>query len=312
MKNRREFIVELTMAAAAISYLRPLQALAGMVSTDALLPGFNKLTILHSSNLYGQLTPLGVNDKLVGLGGLENLGRKIKAIRDNRSAVLLIDSGNMAPGAALSQGRALQFYNRLTKLGYDAVVPGKTDLVAGIKPFARMAQESRLRVIGGTGGSGQQGLLPYTILNKGNIEVALIDAGGRALKDIKATASNPIAALNATACRLKEAGACRLTICILQEDMPNCLRYAALSSGIDVMISSIGKTTIHNTRIVRNREDEEVILSHAGTRGTMLGQIDITFNERFEKVNIRPGAVLVGAKDEDYAQLLRKYRLYGV
>jgi 2',3'-cyclic-nucleotide 2'-phosphodiesterase (5'-nucleotidase family) len=88
MTDRRKFIAQVTMAASAATFLRPLNIFAGSSRQNPFL--VEQLTILHTSNLQGQWEMLPENDKLHGLGGLRQLSRQIKEIRSKTAATLVI------------------------------------------------------------------------------------------------------------------------------------------------------------------------------------------------------------------------------
>jgi 5'-nucleotidase len=312
MKNRREFLAQFTMAAAAVTFFKPLQVFAG--SNKENLPGsYNTLSILHTSNLKGQLSSLSKNEKLYGLGGLNNLAKKIRTIREENSSLLLIDSGNIYSGKVHSEEAQLEFYNIFSKLKYDAVIPGKTDLTLGSEVFNELAHKSNLKLVPHEDSFITGNLLPYKIIHKKNIEIAIIDAGANSLlKKGKFTDSACISAINKTAEKIKDQNECRFIVCIIQEEFLKCIKYISGSSNIDVVISSMDKTSVYNSRIVRNKFDQEVLLSHAGTKGTMMGSINITFNECFEKINVKSQAIFVGAEDMEISFLLKKYGLFEV
>jgi 2',3'-cyclic-nucleotide 2'-phosphodiesterase (5'-nucleotidase family) len=306
MTNRRDFLVKFTMAASAASILKPLNVFAGVTTKPSVLSGTNRLTILHTANLNGQLYALEMGEKMVGYGGLQNITKEIAGIKKDTAAVLLIDAGNIT-GLLQTKEERLNFYKIINNAGYDAVIPGRTDLALGKTCFEELIKEGNLNAVSSSGHLAFDGLLPYSVFNKGNMRVGVINAGAAALKDFHyASASQAAVAINQTAHVLRSSKICTLIICVVQFSVIKCSILAGFSNGIDVMISSAETTSLHNTQIIRNKSNHEVIVSYAGTKGGMMSRIDLTFNDKGEKINVASKAVIAGAEAESYAGIAKK------
>ena len=308
MNNRRQFIVNMTMAAGAITVLKPFKSFAGL--GEPFYINRNKLVLLHTANLNGQWQSLAANEKYVGLGGIENLSTKIKAIRNEKIPVLLVDAGNIINRAG-SDKEHLQFYKAVSGLKYDLIIPGKTDLQKGGPHFYQMVKETGLKVAEPFSQSKliYDNILPYQILNKGNLQVAVIDAGSNSLKRL----NNPrdgVSAINKTAALLKEKINCVLTVCLLQEELLKTETYANTSSGVDIFVSTVSCHSIFNTKILRNKNNQEVMISFAGSRGTMMNRIDIEYSNTMDKINVKSKLELIGVNDDQYTASIKKYDLY--
>ena len=308
MNNRRQFIVNMTMAAGALTVLKPLKSIAGF--SDPYYLNRNKLVLLHTANLNSQWQALAANEKYVGLGGIENLSAKINAIRNEKIPVLLVDAGNII-NQAKSDKDQLAFYKAVSALNYDAVIPGISDMQKGAPHFYQMAKESGLKVAGANVQPKliYDNILPYYILNKGNLQVAVIDAGTYTLKRLD-NPRNVAVAISKTATLLKEKINCVLTVCLLQEDLTKTESYANASTGVDIIISTISCHSIYNTKILRNNNNREVMISFAGSRGTMMNRIDIAYNNTMDKINVKSKLELIGVNDDQYTASIKKYDLY--
>ena len=310
MTNRRQFLVKFTMAAGAVSLLRPLNVFAGF---GAPYPcNRNKLILLHTSNLMGQQKALHGSNKYSGLGGLEALSAKIDEIRNENTPVLLIDAGNMVADSGSAE-QHLRFYKAISKLGYDAVIPGRSDLLKGTDHFNKMMMDSGLIFAGikQQDAGIYNGRLPFRLLNKANLQVAVIDCGANSMRRLK-NSRNAIGAINRTAGILKQQNSCILTVCILQEEYDRSIKLAQSSSDVDIFLNSYELHSIHSTKIMRNSKGNEVMLSYSGSRGAMINRVDITCNENQEKMNVSSKLVLIGINDDDYIASLKKYRLYNL
>ncbi len=312
MTNRRDFLVKFTMAASAVSILQPFNIFAGVGAKLPLSSGSNMLTILHTANLKGQWAALGACVKLAGLGGLQHVAKKIGKIKKENPSVIVIDAGNLLSGRLQTKEERLQFYKNVSNAGYDATTPGSTDFALGATCFNELVKESGLNIVSDDKQFAIDAAeLPYSIIKKGKTQIGVINAGITALKS---THNTPIlsaaVALSQTAHLLRTSKNCTLIICIVQYSEKKCLKLAGLSSGVDVMISAAEKTSIHNTEIVRNKLNYEVIVSYAGAKGTMMSRIDLTFNDKGEKINVASKAIFAGAEDESYAGILKRCAVY--
>jgi len=311
MTNRRDFLVRFTMAAGAVSILKPLNAFASVGGKCLTPTRTSMLTILHTANIQGQWSSLGITEKLSGLGGLQNITEKLAGIRNENSAAVVIDAGNMS-GHRQTREERLNFYKRVSDAGYDAVIPGWTDLALGTTCFAEIANVSGVNIVPYNKQLGiNASLLPYSILKKGKACIGIINAGIPALKDAQNTSTLPLAmVINQTAQLLRSSKNCTLIICVVQSSDKKCLKLAGLSAGIDVMICAVDKTSLHNTQIIRNKSNHEVIISYAGAKGATISRIDFTFNECGEKINMASKAIFTGAENESYAGILKRYAAY--
>lgn len=309
MTNRRDFLVKFTMAASASSFLKPLHVFAGVGANMPNQTGNTVLTILHTANLKGQWSSLGMDEKLGGLGGLKNITKKIDDIRNQNHEVLVIDAGNMS-GHHQTKEERLHFFDKLSKAGYDAVIPGRTDLTYGKTCFTELIKETNLNTVSSTGQLTTGSVLPYSLFKKGKTRIGIINAGTAALKNAHISGLHPEVVMNQTAHLLRSSKNCTIIICVVQSTAGKCSKLAGLSDGIDVMVSAAENNSIHNTQIVRNRSDHEIIVSYAGPKGSMMSRIDFTFNDKREKINVASKAIFAGAESETYAVIVKKCAMY--
>lgn len=153
--------------------------------------------------------------------------------------------------------------------------------------------------------------LPYSVVKKGKTKIGVINAGTSGSKDKPNTITESVAtAISQTAELLRSSKNCSFIICIVQAFDANCLKLASLSSGVDMMFSCTDKPSLHNIRVVRNKCNHEVIISYVSTQDAMINHIDLTFNDKREKINVTSKAIFSGAEDESYAAILKRYALY--
>jgi hypothetical protein len=147
--------------------------------------------------------------------------------------------------------------------------------------------------------------LPSTLVKKGNIRIGIINADTGS----NASFSHLALAINKTARMLNNSLNSHIVVCIMPPFV-NCRHpLAKLSSGVDIMLCSIEKTTIHNTDILRNKAGEELILSYAGKKGTTISRMDLTFGKQQERTGFASKAIFVGAR-EGYTGIMKQYNLH--
>jgi len=299
MANRREFLVKFTMAASAATILKPLHAFAEFGATHS-VSNINTLTLLHTANLQGQWQALGIKEKLYGLGGLENLCKRISKIKSDVPSSLVVHSGDIV-STTTSEKDAIAFYTKMTKAGYSAVVPGRTDLKKGTTHFAQLAKKSGLPAIDTEVEKTGNSLLPYQIVTKGNVQTAVVQ-----VPFFKNTFSSAESLIK-TGAFLRETKNCNLIIGIVQNTEQKCVELASLSYGIDVLFSTAENALMHNTKIVHNKNCEEAIVSFAGQKGTMMSRIDLAFDAEGNKIAFASSPIFIGAGKETYSTVLKRY-----
>lgn len=304
MTNRREFLVKFTMAAGAVSLLKPFNAFAAAGTHDTGVFAGDRLIILHTANLRGQWSALGNGGKLSGYGGLLNMRKKIEDIRREAVPVLLIDSGNMIDAQTYED--RLLFYKSMQAMRYDAVIPGETDLLHDPSCFTQMVNESGLQTIPPQQLQlSREAMFPYRMMKKGKQRVGIMHVP--AFRKVSGYSQSAIAAtMSRTARLLKEEKFCTLVVSLVQASRQNSLQLGMLSSHVDVIGSTAENTTIYNTEIIRNKMGNEVVLSFAGLKGTMMSRIDFAFNNKQEKISMGSKALFTSVKEQELTAILRR------
>lgn len=282
MSDRRKFVKQGVLAAGAVAFLRPFKSVAWAFEGPVAEP--LKLTILHTSDLHAGSNFLSTSSSNIG-----SIAKAVAKVRSEKANILLVNSGNLLNAASGNEAEHVAHLNKVQELGYSAVVPGAKDLEKGTAYLAELASQSQLKVVASNASHSQ--ILPYEVVNKGNLKVGIIGLAGQQLASttsLRATAEK----LNKTADHLKSTEACHAVVCLSYNDnkkhkngIKNDIAFAALSSNIDVIISgnnAAGKIT----RAVRNADKHEVLVASSGNIGAAVGRIDITFNEAFEKTHV--------------------------
>jgi 2',3'-cyclic-nucleotide 2'-phosphodiesterase (5'-nucleotidase family) len=301
MTHRRQFITQLTMAVGAASILRPFNVFGFCESQGPIV--VNTLTILHTTDLNGQIHALPLTDKLYGLGGLELLTKAVRGLKYKTAATLSIHAGNITDTRRQNREECLSIYKSLSDAGYDVIVPGASDLARGKEYFNQLATESELPFLTpGISGSN----LPCDFVMKGPFRIGIINAVASKNRSFSLQAS----AITKTAISLKAAKQCSIVICLLPRvSKAKHHLLAKLSSSVDVMLASAEKLSIHNTEIELNRQGQEVIISYAGAKGTTVSRLELTFDNQKERRGFASSAFFVGAMNESITSLMKQYKL---
>src|SRR3989442_6326838 len=100
------------------------------------------VTILHTSEHHGTIQPIE-HGPFAGLGGAERRAALIKQIRQEVEHLLVVDSGDLLMGTAMSSvyrgGADIAVMNLM---GYDAVAVGNHDFDFGTGHLKRLRQEA--------------------------------------------------------------------------------------------------------------------------------------------------------------------------
>lgn len=313
MTNRRNFLYNITLAAGAVSFIRPLGVLATPLKTPDTFPATHCLTILHTSNLLGQRLPLGANEKLYGLGGLQNVLKSIQHIRSKGNPVVAIHTGDILGSANFSELEQKQFFREMFTGGYDVVMSANNFLVKGTAKFHQAIKKSGILFAEPGKRSAYAGLMPWKIIPKGGNMIGIISVEGSSAKEVSSkTLKNTADRLSRTALYLKENRNCSVIIGLAHASKPNCITIAEYSTGIDAMLTSVDNNTIHNINIVRNKAYNEVMVSYAGNSGTMISRIDITLNKNFNKIHSCAKPLFVSAKAEESIAVIKRFNAHDV
>lgn len=92
------------------------------------------ITILHTADLHGHLSPLPEYNEMYNTGGLLKCASVIKKIRENTENIILVDCGDLFQGAAESSMNHGRLMARAVKLlRYDCLVTGNHEFDWGLE-----------------------------------------------------------------------------------------------------------------------------------------------------------------------------------
>lgn len=303
MHNRRKFITQTSLALGALGFLKPLKSIADSPSSSS-----NSLTILYTNGLSGQW-----QTTTYGAGGIKAVKAAVDGLRRKQQNILLVDSGNLLAKNSEKNIDHLHFFTAVKETGYDAITPGTSDLQHGYDYFSKLIEKTRINAVATNFNQSKgEALLSYRVVRKGAVKVGIIGIGS--CKNLTFSAfQQMVATINAQAQKLKQQQRCQLVVCLShlqlekEQSSLNNLHLAKASSSIDVIISAHDDRMTCSTFVVKNQEGYDVMISHAGSKGTLIGQLDISFNEEGEKIAITARQVLTGIAGKDATAAFRKY-----
>src|SRR6266852_1402800 len=100
------------------------------------------VTLLHTSEHHGTIQPIE-HGSFAGLGGVERRAALIKQIRQEVEHLLVVDSGDLLMGTAMSSVyRGEVDIAAMNLMGYDAVAVGNHAFDFGTRPLQHLRKEA--------------------------------------------------------------------------------------------------------------------------------------------------------------------------
>lgn len=259
------------------------------------------LTILHTNDTHSRIEPFPMDGgKYQGLGGVEPRSRLIDKIRREVDNVLLLDAGDFCQGTPYFNLFDGELEVRLmSKLGYDAGVPGNHDFDKGIDNLSKQLKaHANFPLIASNYDLSRTSLkdivLPRHVIQKGDIKIGLVGAGivldglvtPMMYGDVKFL--DTVETVDKQAEILKNEEKCDLVVCLshlgyaYQSDRMSDVVLAKESRHIDIIVGGHTHTFLDEPTIIKNKLDKPVFVNQAGWAGIQLGRLDITM-ERNKK-----------------------------
>jgi 5'-nucleotidase len=275
------------------------------------------LSILHTNDWHSRIEPFPYDgSRNEGLGGAVRRAQRIDELRKEIEHLLVLDAGDIFQGTPYFNlyGGELEF-KLMSTMGYDAATIGNHDFDGGIDNLAKQintnASFSFLNCnyeLADTPLAAH--VKPYQVFDKGPVKVGVFGLGielkGLVLPNLygKTVYQDPIAASNKTALHLREEEKCDLIICLShlgyrykKEIVSDCV-LASQSRNIDIILGGHTHTFLDEPTIIKNRDQQEVLINQVGWAGIRLGRIDISFSQRRGKRCISCNNEWVGGINE--------------
>lgn len=295
MQSRRRFFKTFGSAALLTGMgALPLEALAKE-------PEFMTLTILHTNDVHSRIEPFE-SGRNKGYGGVSRRAALIKKIRSEQEHVLLLDAGDIFQGTPYFNffGGELEF-KLMEKLKYDAATIGNHDFDAGIDGLYKQLPNITFPLINANYDFSDtimhDSVKPYQIFQKGDVKIGILGVGieleGLVPKSLYKNTiyQDPIERANYYAEILKNEEKCDYVICLSHigyyfKNDPTKINdkiLAAESEHIDLIIGGHTHTFMREPDLIKNKNDEPVMVHQVGWAGIVLGRIDVVFEKNKKK-----------------------------
>ncbi len=279
MNSRRKFVKQTALTATAFLVAKPFSALAGTGSIFGGTAGnHNSISILHTADLFGELSPVSDTSLYDGLGGFRNVASMVGQLRNRSSNIILADAGNLVSSRGVDQQEEL--LNLTNHMKYDAVFmpDAKTETVNSLT--------GKLPLVNSAEDNGAQ--LPYRIIQKGKIRVGIISVTARSFFIADKLAK-----------KLKQEEKCNIVVCLSslgynKKNRLSDITLAEKSTSIDVVLGSGSQAFMTTPHVTFNKLKSEVIINHVGFGGIVLGKLDIHFNEEGQKQQVVFDNLMIG------------------
>lgn len=267
-----------------------LLAAVALISSASLFGCAEKLVILHTNDVHGNVRPERAKDR----GGMVRAQVAVDSIRKAEKHTLLVDAGDDVQGYmyfSLFGGRVE--YEMMNRMGYDAVAVGNHEFDNGLDSLKRNYGILKAAVVNanydfsGTPLAGR--VSPFVIKRYGGTNVALIGAGcdpdGLIIEENYRgmTYKAPTAVADSIAGALKAAGRADYAILLSHTGyLPDSIA-ALTTENIDLIIGGHSHTTVdpseNNHRyIFTNKAGKRVLVAQTGANGASIGKITVDLN----------------------------------
>jgi 5'-nucleotidase len=280
--QRRDFIKHSSFIAGGLLLTNPLEALASFSKS---ISGNDEQTfsILHTNDLHNQIDPVQWGKKS-GLGGLKNIHRDLKKAI---SRSMLLDAGDFLDDAA-SFADHRKMINAMNQTGYVAATIGNRELARGEEYLADLVPYLKFPLVNCNYSFSneklKESIQPYIVRKSGKYRIGITGVGPRVNIE-GVTWHHPYAAANKIAKWLKAEKSCDLVICLshigytMPSARPGNTDFAGASIAIDLILSGHQQHLSNGLLVCKNKNKEEVVVSHAGESGMVVKQITIIFDE---------------------------------
>jgi len=282
------------------------------------------VTILHTSEHHGAIQPIE-HGSFAGLGGVERRAALIKQVRQEVEHLLVVDSGDLLMGTAMSSVfRGEVDIAAMNLMGYDAVAVGNHDFDFGTRHLKRLRQEATFPFLCTNVRPQDPDVCQrHVIKHLGPVRVGLIGLIGKknypdtfnraVVREVEFV--DPIEAAKQAVGELRER--VEILVAITHQDTEEDLALAKAVPGLDVLIGGHtegfdglvppGQTNPVQGRVELTGVGPVFVKTHR--QGRTLGRLDLLFHEKTIMV-AEPRNLPVSAavpSDPDMAKLVRDY-----
>ena len=294
--KRRNFIKNTAATSALIG-------LSGLPLTSCNQDLTKRITILHTNDVHSHIEPFSSSHPdYPNLGGIARRATLIEQIRKENANTLLLDAGDIFQGTPFFNyfGGEVEF-KMMSKLKYDAATVGNHDFDNGTKgldiqlPHAKFDfiisnYDFKNTVLDGK-------TMAYKVYNKNGIKIGVFGLGIQLdglvdpnnFKETKYL--DPVEIAQEMSNKLKNEFHCDLIICLshlgyyYKRNPKNIsdLNLAKQTKNIDLIIGGHTHTFLPKPTIVKNIDNENMLINQVGKWGIYLGRIDFYFDSKNNK-----------------------------
>ena len=260
------------------------------------------ITILHTNDTHSQIEPFDPNHhKFANKGGVARRASLIQKVRNENPNTLLLDAGDIFQGTPYFNyfGGEIEF-KLMSLLKYDAATMGNHDFDNSIEGFHHQLPNANFDFVCANYGFKNTILntlvKPYKIFFKDGIKIGVFGLGIELQNLVspelfkETTYLDPIEITKDITRELKENENCDLIICLSHlgyhyknTQKVSDLKLATATKDIDLIIGGHTHTFLPKPTLVKNVNNETVIVNQVGAYGVNLGRIDFYFDNQSNK-----------------------------
>ena len=260
------------------------------------------ITILHTNDTHSQIEPFDPNHhKFANKGGVARRASLIQKVRNENPNTLLLDAGDIFQGTPYFNyfGGEIEF-KLMSLLKYDAATMGNHDFDNSIEGFHHQLPNANFDFVCANYDFKNTILntlvKPYKIFFKGGIKIGVFGLGIELQNLVspelfkETTYLDPIEITKDITRELKENKNCDLIICLSHlgyhyknTQKVSDLKLATATKDIDLIIGGHTHTFLPKPTLVKNVNNETVIVNQVGAYGVNLGRIDFYFDNQSNK-----------------------------
>jgi 5'-nucleotidase len=260
------------------------------------------ITILHTNDTHSQIEPFDTNHhKFANKGGVARRASLVQKVRKENPNTLLLDAGDIFQGTPYFNyfGGEIEF-KLMSLLKYDAATMGNHDFDNSIEGFHHQLPNANFDFVCANYDFKNTILntlvKPYKIFFKDGIKIGVFGLGIELHNLVspelfkETTYLDPIEITKDITRELKENENCDLIICLSHlgyhyknTQKVSDLKLAAATKDIDLIIGGHTHTFLPKPTLVKNVNNETVIVNQVGAYGVNLGRIDFYFDNQSNK-----------------------------